>query len=65
MVHHHKVDCLVKRLDCSVVVKVEVTENGRIPVNIHLDDISLAAEPSVTELDTVMQHYGPKCYARD
>ena len=25
-VHHHKVDCLVKRLDCSVVVKVKVTE---------------------------------------
>ena len=25
MVHHHKVDCLVKRLDCSVVVKVKVT----------------------------------------
>ena len=26
MVHPHKVDCLVKRLDCSVVVKVKVTE---------------------------------------
>ena len=26
MVHHHKVDCLVKILDCSVVVKVKVTE---------------------------------------
>ena len=26
MAHHHKVDCLVKRLDCSVVVKVKVTE---------------------------------------
>ena len=24
--HHHKVDCLVKRLDCSVAVKVKVTE---------------------------------------
>ena len=26
MAHHHKVDCLVRRLDCSVVVKVTVTE---------------------------------------
>ena len=26
MVHRHKLDCLVKRLDCSVVVKVKVTE---------------------------------------
>ena len=64
MAHHHKVDCLVKRLDCSVVVKVEVTENGRIPVNIHLDDISLAAEPSVTKLGMVMKHHGPKFHAR-
>ena len=26
MIRHHKVDCLVKRLDCSVVVLVKVTE---------------------------------------
>ena len=26
MAHHHKLDCLVKRLDCSVVVKVKITE---------------------------------------
>ena len=26
IVHHHKVDCLVKRLNCSVVVRVKVTE---------------------------------------
>ena len=26
MAHHHKVDCILKRLDCSVVVKVKVTE---------------------------------------
>ena len=26
IVHHHKVDCLVKRLDCFVMVKVKVTE---------------------------------------
>ena len=26
MAHHLKVDCLVKRLDCSVLVKVKVTE---------------------------------------
>ena len=26
MAHHHKVDCLKERLDCSVVVKDQVTE---------------------------------------
>ena len=26
MAHHHKVDCLVKRLDYAVAVKVKVTE---------------------------------------
>ena len=26
MAHHHQLDCLVKRLDCSVVIKVKVTE---------------------------------------
>ena len=35
----------------------------RIPVNVHLNDISSAAEPSVTKLAMVMQHHGPK-YAR-
>ena len=36
----------------------------RIPVNVHLNDISSAAEPSVTKLGVVMQHPGPKCHAR-
>ena len=36
----------------------------RNPVNVHLDDISSAAEPSVTKFGMVMQHYGPKCHAR-
>ena len=64
MVHHHKVDCPVKRLDCSVVVKVKVTEKVQNSVNVHLDNISSAAEPSVTKLGMVMQHHGPKCHAR-
>ena len=25
MAHHYKLDCLLKRLDCSVVVKFKVT----------------------------------------
>ena len=29
MVHHYKVDCFVKRLDCFVVVQVKVTEKVR------------------------------------
>ena len=28
MAHHHKVDCLVKRLDCSFVVNVKVTDGS-------------------------------------
>ena len=36
----------------------------RILVNVHLDDISSAAEPSVTEPGMVMQHHGQKCHAR-
>ena len=58
MPHYHKLDCLVKRLDYSVVMKV------KIPVNVHLNDISSAAEPSVTKLGTVIQHHGPKYHAR-
>ena len=58
MAHHHEVDCLVKRLDCSGVVKVTEKEKFRILVNVHLNDISSAAEPSVTKLGMVMQHNG-------
>ena len=35
-----------------------------IPVNVHLDDTSTAAEPSVTTLGMVVQHHGPNCHAR-
>ena len=41
MANYHKLDCLVKRLDYFVVVKVTVT------VNVHPDDISSTAEPFV------------------
>ena len=36
----------------------------RIPVNVQLDNISSAAEPSVTKLGMIMQQHGPKCPAR-
>ena len=36
----------------------------RLPVTVHLDNSSSAAEPSVTKLGMVMQHHGPKCHAR-
>ena len=52
--HHHKLDCLVKRLDCFVVIKIKVTGRFKISVNVHLDDISSIAEPFETELDMVM-----------
>ena len=64
MAHHNKVACLVKRLDCSVGVKVKVTERFKIPVNVHLDDTSSTAEPSLTKLSMVMHHHGPECHAR-
>ena len=36
----------------------------RIQVNIHLNDISSAVEPSVTKLGKVKQHHGPNYHAR-
>ena len=36
----------------------------RIPVNVHLDNISSAAEPSVTKLCMMIQHVWPKCSTR-
>ena len=64
MAYYYKPDCLVKRLDCSVVAKVKVAERFKIPVNVHLDDISSAAEPSVTRLGMVMHLHRPECHAR-
>ena len=64
MAHQHKLDCLVKRLDCSVLVKVKVIERFKIPVTVHLDDISSNAEPSVTKVAMVMHYHGPECHAR-
>ena len=63
MAHHHKLDCLVKRLDCFVVVKVKVTERLKILVTVHLDDISSAVEPSVTKLGMVV-HHEPDCLSK-
>ena len=39
-------------------------ERFRIPVNVYLDDISSAAEPSVSKLGLVMHYRGPECHAR-
>ena len=64
MAHHHKVDCLVKRLDCCFWSRSRSQKRCRIPVNVHLDDISSSAQPSVTKLGMVIQHHEPKCYAR-
>ena len=64
MAPNHEHDCLVKRLDCSVMVKVKVMGKLRIPVNVHLNNITLTAEPFVTKLGIVMHHHGPECHAR-
>ena len=48
----------MKRLDCSVVVKSRSQKRFKIPVYVHLDDISSSAEPVVTKLGMVMHHHG-------
>ena len=54
----------MKRLDCSVVVKVKV--KGKIhPVNVHLNNISATAKLSVTKLGTVMHHHEPNCLSKN
>ena len=64
MAHRTKLDCLVNRLECSVVVKNKVTKRFKVPVNIHLDDISSTAEPFVTKLGMVMHHPEPVCFKK-
>ena len=54
----------MKRLDCAVVPKLRSQKMFRIQMNVHLDDKSSAAEPSVIKLGMVMQHHGLKCHAR-
>ena len=39
----------MKRLDCSVVVKVKVTGRVQNSGDVHLDNISLTAEPFVAK----------------
>ena len=53
----------MERLDCSVVINVMVTRMVK-DFSVRLDDISSAAEPSVTKLGMVMQHHGPEHHAR-
>ena len=55
----------MKRLDCCVVVKVKVAEKveKKNLMNVHLDDFSSTAEPSVTKLAMVIHQHGPKCHA--
>ena len=60
MAHHHKLDCLVKRLDYSVVVTGKVQNSSEC----YPDDISSTAEPFVTKPGVVMHHHGSECHAR-
>ena len=76
MAYHDKLGCLVKRLDCSVVVKVKseldysvvvkVESQGRfrIPVNVYVEDTFLTAEPYVTKLGIMMHHHALERLAR-
>ena len=60
MAHHHKADCLVKRLGCSVVVKVKATEKVKNSGACSSGWYLLSCWRSVTRLIMVMQHHGPK-----
>ena len=64
MAHHHKLDCLLKSFDCSVVVKVKVTGKVQNYSGSYLDNISLTAESFVTKLGMMIHHHGPECHAR-
>ena len=60
MVYHQKLLCLVKRWDCSVVVKVKVT--GKVKISSHPDDVS-SAKSFVTKLGGGIDHSGPERHA--
>ena len=67
MAYLHKVNCLVKKekkIIALLWIRSRSQKRFRIPVNVHLNDISSAAEPSVTKLGMVMQHHGPKYHAK-
>ena len=60
MAHPHKLDCLVRRLECAIVAKVKVAEKVKNSSECSSGDISSTAEPSVTKLGMVMHHHRPE-----
>ena len=62
MALNHELDCLVKRLNCSVVVKV--TGKVKNSSECSSQNISPTAELFVTKLGMVMHHHGPECHAK-
>ena len=64
MAHYHKLDCLVKRSGCSIVVKGKVTgkvqNSGECSPGLYF----LNCKPFVTKLGMVMHHHGPECHAK-
>ena len=57
-------NCLVKKEKKIIALlwsRSKSEKRWRISVNVHLDDRSSAAEPSVAKRGMVMQHRGPKC----
>ena len=61
MAHHHKLDCLWEDWIALLCSRSRSQERYKIPVNVHLDDISATAEPFVAKLGMVMYHHGPSC----
>ena len=50
--------------DWTVLLWSRSQKRFKIPVNVHLDNTSSAAEPSVAILGMVIHYHGPKCHAR-
>ena len=62
--HHHKLDWLVKNWIALWWSRSRSQKRFKTPVNVHLEDISSTAKPSVTKPAIVMHHHGPECCAR-
>ena len=64
MAHCHRMDCLVNRLDCSVVVKVKVTGKVQNSSKCSSGWNLLICLTVCSQLGMVMHHHGPECHAR-
>ena len=62
IVHYHKPECFMEKLDCCV--QGEGQQNFKMSMNVYPDDIFWIAEPFMTKLGMVMHHYEPDCLSK-